>query len=72
MKTRLDVIREEMKSKGCRPAWVHEGVPSCAAEACPSYVPEGMGCALDPLLDPDDLDCYPMIEAMYSALSEPS
>lgn len=67
--SRLTVLREEMKGKGCEPRWTPTtGLPICSLE-CPSF--QGYGsCDLWPANVPTA--CLPMLETMVRALSQPS
>ena len=76
MRTKLDVLRETMKAKGCEPLWCGP-IPSCST-ACPSFLRSGpvvdrcrgeACCAIDNDVSVDD--CYPMISAMVEALQVP-
>jgi len=65
MKTLADV-RDEMRAKGCVPAWSEKGRPVCNMN-CPSLKRGGYLCKLDPDSE-QPFDCYPMIDAWKEAL----
>ena len=71
-KTKLAVIRETMKTKGCEPD-LDERSLLCARWRCPSFTsnPQTMtiGCQLHGPLDYDG--CPPMLAAMVEALQVP-
>ena len=71
-RTKLGVLRETMKTKGCEP---HLGEQHllCARRHCPSFTSGGwtmtIGCRLHGTLDYDG--CPPMLAAMVEALQVP-
>lgn len=73
-RSRLTVIKEEMREKGCEPAW-EDGMAYCN-EGCPKLHPAGTICRIGSydLSDKSGVwraehpPCYPMIEAMSRTL----